>query len=205
MQTKVNWFGLAGGIAIFVLIDVSLFSPWWILTVGQGLVKANVSPIYTNFDFVGTKFTVPLLWALNVASILTMASGGAAMLIYSVKPNKKYSNRLLRFGYAKPLISVILFICVLFALQQIIKMVVSLNVPIFGTATSIIPPSRTYGAVVTVLMSAEFQWPFYLAITAATLCIAARFYHKKIIPPLSPMPTPATIATTTMTKAESTQ
>ena len=183
METKMNWFGLAGGISTLCLIVVSLFVPWWVLSVGEGIVKANVSPIYTDFNFVGNAFTVPLLFALNLASILTMAAGGIAMLIYSIKPEKTYSKRLLGFGYAKPLLAVILFVVVLFALQLIIKMMVNLNVPLLGSATSVLPQTQTYGTTVTVLMSSTFQWPFFLAIAAAGLCIAARFYHKKISPP----------------------
>ena len=185
METKMNWLGLAGGISTLCLIVVSLFVPWWVLSVGEGLVKANVSPIYTDFNFVGDAFTVPLLFALNLASILTMAAGGVAMLIYSIKPEKTYSKRLLGFGYAKPLLAVILFVVVLFALQLIIKMMVNLNVPLLGSATSVLPQTQTYGTTVTVLMSSTFQWPFFLAIAAAGLCIAARFYHKKISPPIA--------------------
>ena len=181
MKTKINYLALAGGITTLCLIVISLFVPWWVLSVGQGLVKANVSPIYTDFNFVGNAFTVPLLLALNLASILTMAGGGIAILIYSIKPEKSYSKRLLGFGYSKPLFSVILFVVVLIALQQIVKMMVKLDVPIIGSATSTLPQSATSGTIVTVLMTAELQWPFYLAIVAATLCIAARFYHKKIV------------------------
>jgi hypothetical protein len=184
MQSKstINWFGLAGGASTLGLTVASLFVPWWVLTVGQGLVKANVSPMYTNFNLIGNAFTVPLLVALNIASILFMTAGGIAMLIYSIKPTRPYSKRLLGFGYTKPLISVLLFLGVLIALQQIIKIMVNLDIPLYGSATSVLPHSTTYGAIVTVLISTNFQWPFYLAATAAGLCIAARFYHKKIIP-----------------------
>ena len=40
----------------------------------------------------------------------------------------------------------------------------------------------TQGTNVNVLMEAVFQWPFILALTAAGLCIAAKFYEKKVIP-----------------------
>ncbi len=182
---KLNWLALAGGITTLCLIAVSVFVPWWVLSVGEGLVNANVSPIYTDFDLVGTSFTVPLLFALNLASILTLAGGGIAMLIYSIKPDETYSKRLLGFGYAKPLLSVVLFVVVLIALQQIIKLIANLNIPVFGSTTSMLPQSSTYGTTVTVLISANLQWPFYLAVVAAGLCLAARFYHKKIVPPIA--------------------
>jgi hypothetical protein len=189
LRRDVNWFGLAGGAAIICLIFVSFFVPWWQLVVGDGLVTANVSPLYTDFNFVGYWFTIPLLWALNLGSVLSMAAGGVAMLIYSIYPGKSYSKNLLGFGYKKPLISVLLFVIILIVLTQTIQALFSLAVPLVGSATSVLPQSMTYGTIVTVLISANFQWPFYLAATAAGLCIAGKFYHKKI-PNLSP-PAPA--------------
>ena len=97
-----NWLGLAGGICTICLIAASVFVPWWVLTVGDDLVKANVSPIYADFNLIGDTFTVPLLFAINLATILTLAAGGIAMLVYSIKPTKTYSKRLLGFGYLKP-------------------------------------------------------------------------------------------------------
>lgn len=184
MQSKINYFGLAGGIATIVLVAVSVFVPWWVLSVGQGLVKANVSPVYTDFNIVGNAFTVPLLLAMNVASVLFMTAGGVAILAYSVLPSKSYAKRLLGFGYSKPLLSLVVFVVLLVALQQILRMTVNLNVPLFGSATSVLPQSITSGTTVTLLMQAEFQWPFYLAVAAAGLCMAARLYHKKIVSPV---------------------
>jgi hypothetical protein len=87
------------------------------------------------------------------------------------------------------LISVLIFVVILVVLTQTIQALFSLTVPLVGSATSVLPETMTYGTIVRVLISANFQWPFYLAATAAGLCIAGKFYHKKI-PNLSP-PTPA--------------
>jgi hypothetical protein len=173
---------------------VSFFVPWWQLVVGDGLVTANVSPLYTDFNFVGYWFTVPLLWALNLGSVLSMAAGGVAMLIYSIYPGKSYSKNLLGFGYKKPLISVLLFVIILIVLTQTIQALFNLSVPLVGSATSVLPETMTYGTIVTVLISANFQWPFYLAATAAGLCIAGKFYHKKLFT-ASPPATEASPAT----------
>ena len=179
MQTKMNWFGLAGGVTIIVLIIVSLFSPWWQITVGEDLVKANVSPVNTNFNFLGNAFTIPLLWALSLSSLLALVASGIAMLIYSIMPTKSYSKHLLDFAYKKPLFILLFFVIVLFALTQIIQAMFSLNVPMIGSTTVTLPESMTYGVTIAVLISAEFQWPFWLAAIAAGLCIAARLYHKR--------------------------
>ena len=60
---KINWFGLVGGILILVVLAVSIYYPWWILTIGDNLVKVNASPVNTNFGLSNIKFTVPIIWA----------------------------------------------------------------------------------------------------------------------------------------------
>jgi hypothetical protein len=180
MQTKINWVGLAGGVTTIALIIISLFSPWWQITVGEDLVKANVSPVNTNFNFLGNTFTIPLIWALNLSSLLSLVASGIAMLVYSIIPTKPYSKHLLGFAYKKPLFTLLLFVIVLFALTQITQAMFSLSVPLIGSTTATLPESMTYGATIAVLISAEFQWPFWLAAVAAGLCIAARLYHKRV-------------------------
>lgn len=190
MRRDINWFGLAGGAAIICLIFVSFFVPWWQLVVGDGLVTANVSPLYTDFNFVGYWFTIPLLWALNLGSVLSMAAGGVAMLIYSIYPGKSYSKNLLGFGYKKPLISVLIFVIILIVLTQTVQALFSLTVPLVGSATSVLPETMTYGTIVRVLITANFQWPFYLAAVAAALCIVGKFYHKRLFTPSPPATAP---------------
>jgi hypothetical protein len=180
-----NWFGLAGGLTIVVLIAISLFVPWWQLTVGDGLVKANASPINTNFNFAGTSFTIPLIWALNVASIIFLSAGGIAMLVYSVSPSKSYSEKLLGFSYRKPLYAILLFVVVLILITVLVKSIFNFEVPLLGSIETTLPAEITNGTNITVLMSANFIWPFWLAVLATTLCIMAKFYHKKIVAPLS--------------------
>jgi hypothetical protein len=191
LQSKINWFGLAGSVAIIVLIIISLFVPWWQLTVGDDLVKANASPVNTNFNFAGDSFTIPLIWALNIGSIISLTAGGIAVLIYSVKPAESYSKRLLNFGYRKPLYSLLFFVIGLLAITMLIKSIFSLDVPLIGSVRTTLPQSMTQGTTVSVLMSAAFIWPFWLAAVAAGLCITARFYHKKITIAEQPTKQPA--------------
>jgi len=179
LQKKINWFGLAGGIAVITLIAISMFLPWWELTVGDDLVTANVSPLNTNFNFVGDSFTIPLIMALNIASIISLSAGGIVMLVYSVKPEKSYSKRLLGFAYKKPLYSVLLFVIGLLLITILVKSQFSLDVPLSGSITSTLPTVMTQGVTISVLMNAGFQWPFILATIAAGFCVIARVYHKK--------------------------
>ena len=93
MNSKINWFGFAGSIAILGLIIVSTYVPWWQLAVGEELILADISPINTKFNFVGNHFSIPLIFALNIVSIISLTAAGIVMLIYSIKPNQKYSKR----------------------------------------------------------------------------------------------------------------
>jgi hypothetical protein len=189
VQRKINWLGLAGGAATIALIVVSMFVPWWTLRVGDGFVQANASPLNTNFNFVGEAFTVPLLWALNLGAVLSLTAGGIAVLLYSVMPTKSYSKRLLDFGYRKPLYSVVFFVISLVTLTLIVKGAFGFSVPIVGSATIQVPQSMTPGLAISVLVSADFQWPFWLSIVASGLCVAARIYHRKV--PVVQAPVPA--------------
>jgi hypothetical protein len=170
---------------MILLIVISLFVPWWQLTVGENLIAANVSPFNTNFDFIGNSFTIPLIWAINLSSILYLAAGGIIMLIYSIKPAKQYSKRLLGFSYRKPFYYVVFFVIGLVALTLIIQTMFNLSVPLMGSNEIALPSNITEGVNISVLVSAGFLWPFWLAVVSAGLCIAARLYHKRLLPPSS--------------------
>ena len=81
---KINWFGLVGGITVVALIIISMFVPWWQLTVGDDLVKVNASPPNTNLNFVSDSFTIPLIMALNFSNIISLTAGGGARRLRSV-------------------------------------------------------------------------------------------------------------------------
>lgn len=182
MVPKINWFGFTGGVSLIVLVIVSLFVPWWQLTVGDNLMTANASPLNTNFDFIGNSFTIPLLIALNIASVISLSVAGIVMLIYSIKPLKPYSEKLLRFAYRKPLYSVLLFVISLVVITILVGSFFELSVPLFGSQLSTLPADMTQGLNISVSMNAAFKWPFIFALLAAGLCIVARVYHKKIVP-----------------------
>jgi hypothetical protein len=109
MGFKVNWFGFFDIISLFILVIVSLFVLWWQLIVGDDFVVANASPLNTNFNFIDNSLTIRLILALNIASVISLTASGLVMFIYSVKPLKPYSSKLLRFAYRKPLYSVVFF------------------------------------------------------------------------------------------------
>ncbi|MDR2700327.1 MAG: hypothetical protein LBC12_05935 [Nitrososphaerota archaeon] len=176
--SKLNWFGITAGILTFTVIIVSLYHPWWQLTIGDA-VKINVSPMNTNFGLLGTHFTIPLIYALNIGSILTFLCSGIIMLIYSIAPTKPYAKDLIDFAWKKPLYSVITSTTCLLLIILIIRHFFDMNLPIIGAAIVILPTQFTEGVSIIVKVSAAFQWPLYLAITTAILCIIAKIYHNK--------------------------
>jgi hypothetical protein len=180
LTTKVNWFGLAAGIITIIMLAVSLFIPWWQLTVGDNLMTVNASPMNTNFGLFGAQFTLPLISALNVVSVLTFTASGSVMLFYSIKPTKSYSKQLLGFSYKKPLFSLIVFVSGLLILTSIASLF-GIKVPIFGSATVIVPSNFLMSGSVETSISGSFQLPFWLGILVAVLSIAARLYHGRIM------------------------
>ena len=188
VSSKINWFSLAGGSITLAVIAFSMYLPWWQLRVGDSLIAANVSPLYTNFNLAGNTFTVPALLAVNISCILLSIIGAVLMLTYSVKPTKSYSKTLLNFSFTTPLFLVIIFAVALLALASIIPTMFDFSFPIVGTTTVQLSADTVGGVSVSAQLTSEFLLPFYLAVTSSILCIAARFYHKKIpIPPVNPI------------------
>ncbi len=185
MSRNYNWLALIAGVASLLLIVVSLFVPWWQITLGKpALLNANISPVNMNLGFLGSPLSIPLIWALNLSSSLSLAAGGIVLLIYSVRPTQSYSKRLLGFGWNKPLFAVVLFAVELIALALLPKALVGLNFPITGSESIQVPQSWVQGANVSVMASAGFEWPFGFAIVVAGLCVAARLYHRRVASPV---------------------
>jgi hypothetical protein len=189
MEGKFNWVGVAGGAATLLLIAVSWFVPWWSFAIGSpAFVEASFSPVSLNFALFGDSFTVPLIWAMNIAVLLSLAAGGIIMLIYSIIPTKPYAKRLLSFSYNKPLYAVLFFVVELIIMVVMAKSVVGLDIPLSGSAMVMLPPSITQGTSVSVAVLAAFGWPFYFAIVVAGICVAARLLHRRVVGVTVPEP-----------------
>ena len=199
MERRINWFGLAAGIITLVVVVVSLFLPWWQLTIGDKLIQVNASPMNTNFGLLSLQFTIPLIWAWNLASILTFVAAGLVMLLYSVIPTKSYSKELLGFSYKKPIYALISFVAGLLVLVAIASFL-GVSIPVMGSSNVALPTQfMPMGASISVLVSGSFQLPFWLAVAAAALCIVARIYHMRIAK--TQLVAPATVALRTETRA----
>ncbi len=191
MDRKINLFALVAGVLTLVLIAVSVYVPWWQLLVGNPLVEVNFSPVNLNFSLLGNLLTVPLIWALNIASLLTLAVGGIVMLIYSVVPTKPYAKQLIGFGYKKPLYAVILFLVELVGLYLSVKLMLGFDLPLMGSAILNLPASiAPGGANIGITVSSALMWPFYLAVVVVALCIIARVYHGRVSQSAASIPPP---------------
>ena len=180
MKNKINFIALAAGISTLVLIAISLFVPWWQFTVEKPAIQVNLSPVNFNLSVNGVSVAVPLLEALNIACLLTLLAGSITLLIYSVKPAQPYSKSLLGFGYKKPLYVLVAFIVALIAVPIALQAIVGLALPLMGSASITLPQTMSNGSNTSINVSAIFEWPFYFAIIATALGIAARLYHRKI-------------------------
>jgi hypothetical protein len=180
MPRLINWYGLVGSLIAFAVVVISLFNPWWQLTVGNDLMKVNASPVNTNFGLFGTPFAIPLISTLNIISFIMMCLSGSAMLIYSISPTKSYAKDLLGFAYKKPLFTIILFAAGLLAISLGLQFEFGMNIPLFGSGILNLPTAFTGNALISAQVTGTFLWPFWLAIVVAVLFIGARIQHRKI-------------------------
>ncbi len=195
---KFNYIALTAGILTILLIAASFFVPWWQLSIGNpAIAQANFSPVNYNFTLFNTMLTVPLIWAINLATLLTLLAGGIALLIYSIFPNKSFSKPLLGFGYKKPLYAVILFLLGLTVTYISITLFTGISFPLVGVSKLGLPSSIiSTGLNISVSVTAGFGWTFFLSIVVVALCITARLYHRKIEPQDLAQPKPQTNADT---------
>jgi hypothetical protein len=184
MPRQINYVALVAGVLTLVLIAASVFVPWWQFNVGTpALASVNFSPVNFNFAIFNTILTVPIIWALNLACLLTLLAGGIALLVYAVLPTKSYAKSLLGFGYKKPLYAVILFLVELFVLYLSVRLLTGVNLPLVGSTSLQLPEIFSGGITIKVAVSAFFNWTFYLSIAVVVMCFAARIYHGKAAKP----------------------
>ena len=170
MQRPINLIALIAGALTLVLIAISVFVPWWKFTVGTGnpsIATVNFSPINLNFALFGNGLTIPLIWAMNLASLLTLLSGGMVMLVYAVLPTRQYSKKMLGFAYKKPLYAVIFFVIEIVVLSLLVKSIAGFGFPMLGTTTLKLPANMApNGVSISANVSAAFEWPFYMGIVS---------------------------------------
>ncbi|MEM3769794.1 MAG: hypothetical protein QXG76_01230 [Candidatus Bathyarchaeia archaeon] len=177
---KINWFGLAGGIATLTLVALALIyaSPWWQLSIGEDLGYAGISPLSFSSTILGSSMGIPLIFFINLSCQLSFIASAIAIIVYSVLPEKNYSKHLLGFAYKKPLITVIIFSVFIIGVSYAVQAMLKINIPINGTSTT----TLNLGAIEIIApITAGFTWVFWLALIAAALCVAAKIYHKKIV------------------------
>lgn len=195
MSRPIDYLALVAGILSLILIAVSWFVPWWQFIVGNpAIATVNFSPVNFNFELFNTMLTVPIIWALNIAALLTLLAGGIAMLLYSIMPTKSYAEKILGFGYKKPFYALMLFLIELGILYTSATVLTGLSFPLMGASVLSLPSSIAPGGIsVSVAVSAGFGWTFYLAITVVVLCIGTRIFHGKVVKASAGAPVPQSV------------
>ncbi|MCW4025746.1 MAG: hypothetical protein NWF01_12070 [Candidatus Bathyarchaeota archaeon] len=191
MFNKINFIGLAAGIAMLLLLAISYYVPWWVISIGT-VAQINLSPVNFSMALFGETLNQPLIWAMNMIGILTLLSAGIIMIIYSILPNKPYSKKLLGYGYSKPVFIVGMFIAELAIMYFSVKALTGFDFPVIGSSTLQMSVSNVS---ISVTANSSLLWPVYFAIAVAILCVAARVYHRKVAQPTVP---PATVSPATV-------
>jgi len=208
---RLNWFALAAGVLMLVVVALSIFTPWWKLQIGSGtgFVAVNANPFYTNISLLRLNFVIPILFAVNIAMIALFTASGVIFIIYSIKPTKSYSKHLLSYGWKRPLYTIIGFIVVIAVILYVVPEVINSMghtsmvpvplVPLIGSSVIQLPSgmfgnSNSIQIGITVITT--FEYTFYLGVAAAVLGIVARVYHPRIVSN-AVAPPPAAVSTPT--------
>jgi hypothetical protein len=203
----INWFALAAGILALLLAAASQMVPWWQVAVGS-VLTVGLSPVKVSISILGLSLDIPVITLINIIFTLLLVAPGIVLILYSVFPTKPYAKHMLGFAYKKPLAVFIVFLVILLLLASagsllaatlfrgypgaLSNLISSFNMPLWGTRTILIPNvgsmfgfSAGYGTPsvnISLPISGNLQWTFWLAAIVATLCIAARIYSRKFVP-----------------------
>jgi hypothetical protein len=200
---------------MLVVVALSIFVPWWKLQIGSGagFVTINANPFYTNFAVLHLNFVIPILFAVNIATMALFTASGIIFIIYSVKPVKSYSKHLLSYGWKRPIYTLVGFIVVVMLIIYVAPDIVNTMahtsmipvpiVPLLGSSVIQLPRNilgSSSSIQIGITAITTFEYTFYLAVVATGLGIAARIYHRRIvvkavISPPAAVPTPTQAST----------
>jgi hypothetical protein len=177
---KINWIGLACSVtaATLVFLSVLYAAPWWRVDIGDGVGKAEISPLDYKANLAGASVELPIIWFLNLGSKLTMTACAVAMFAYSVTTQKPFSKKLLGFAYKKPLLMLVFFVVMLVISTYIMETFFGIKAPVVGTTTVSLSVD---GATANVPISTSLTWVFWLAVATTVLAIAAKIYDWKVL------------------------
>jgi len=187
---KRNWLALATGVLMLATVASSLSSPWWRAEIGLDLITVNADPFFTSFEVLGVSYVIPIIFAINIGLTALFVASGVALIIYTIKQEKSYSNHLLSFGWKRPLHVFIGFVVVLVLSLYATPLVVNAIArdvvaptpiaPLMGASTIQLPNNiLNIPAQVSVTMTTTFTHSFFLGAATAALSIAARAYSRR--------------------------
>lgn len=178
---KINPIGIAGSILLLVTLYLSIFYRcyWWEMTVGEGAGFLGVSALNYEVKILGTHVRAEILYFINLATQLLFVESAIAMFIYSLMPNRKFSENLMKFAYLKPIIILSFFIAsLLMLLIPLPATLISKILPIVGEEVVSV---NVMNISLDIPLRAGFTAAFWLTVTASLLCALAPMYHKEIM------------------------
>ncbi|KXA91674.1 hypothetical protein AKJ57_00240, partial [candidate division MSBL1 archaeon SCGC-AAA259A05] len=183
---SVNWFGVAAGV---LMLLVPFLGAWWCAEVGAEALKLELSPFYYHVSILEQPLTSSLVGYFILAAKLTVIIGGSLMIVGSLKTDKWWGKKLMRFGAMKVLWFLVMLLILLIAGTFFINNFlpdliggrggnVEIQIPyIIGTSNSVI---QSENVTVVAPTSASLTPSFWVAVLTAFLGIVARIYHGRI-------------------------
>ncbi len=184
---RINWFGVTAGILMLML---PFLGPWWRLRVGDGLAEIATSPFHISGSMMGKAISISSLVSYIVlATKITVLIAGVFMLLASLLPDRWWSRRLFKFGRMKVFWMVIGLVVMLVVAAAIANKVlpgflpagVQLSIPYVSGSTNVVVDMGDAQAIFPLSMG--LGGAFIAAIVTAALCIAARIYNRRLVPP----------------------
>lgn len=178
---KINPIGIAGSTLLFIALSLSIFYRcyWWEMTVGDGAGFLGFSALNYEVNILGTPVRAVILYFINMVAQLVFVESAVAMFIYSLMPNRRFSENLMKFAYSKPIITLLFFII------SLIMLLIPLPATLMNKTLPIVGEEIVSVSIMNVSLDiplrAGFTITFWLTVTASLLCALAPIYHKEII------------------------
>ena len=191
---KINLVGVAGSILLSIALYLSIFCGhyWWEMNIGEDAGFFGISALNYEVSILGAYVRVEILYFINMVAQLLFVESAIAMLTYSLMPNRKFSENLMRFAYLKPVTTLLFFIIsLLMLLLPLPATLLRKTLPIVGEG---IVSISIMSISLEIPLRADFTGTFWLTAAASLLCALAPIYHKEIISKPEPLNTEETEA-----------
>jgi hypothetical protein len=157
------------------------------MNIGEDAGFFRVSALNYEVNILGSPIRVEIVYFMNMIVQLFFVESAIAMLVYSLMPNRKFSEKLMKFAYLKPITTLLFFIIsLLMLLLPLPATLLKKTLPIVGEE---IVSLSIMSISLDIPLRAGFTSAFWLTAAASLLCALAPIYHKEIISKPKPLNT----------------